>query len=376
MKLKILDNEIEVLNEGDKYMFSDIHYVDKMDRNVVWRVYVVGNCIYREVCIDEGKVRMYDPTECIGKNGGKRNETSDCEQAILEAWSMWKKKKDTTKMVIFPMLAHDYRKHSKKMILPFGVSKKIDGIRSIAEWDGDVVMTSRTGKPFTFLENIKRDVEMIYKRFPDIIFDGEIYSHEISFSRISGAVRKTKSKSSDDDMLEYWIFDIVNEDNYKGRMKTLKDIERYYNGLKTYKRLRFVYYEEVVSRDDMKWWHSKYVEEGFEGIICRNLDGKYMKKFRSYDLQKYKDFEDNEYKIVAVKEGRGSDKGAIIFECEWGDNTFDVRPRGTIERRKDMWGCKEEYIGKMLTVRHQNTGIQEEGGMPRFPVGIDIRDYE
>ena len=176
-------------------------------------------------------------------------------------------------------------------------------------------------------------------------------------------------------MLEYWIFDIVNKDNYNDRMKTLKDIERYYNGLKTNNRLRFVYYEEIVSRDEIQWWHSRYVKEGFEGIICRNLDGKYMQKFRSYDLQKYKDFEDNEYKIVSAKEGRGSDKGAIIFECEWGDNTFDVRPRGTIERRKDMWECKDEYIGKMLTVRHQNTGIQE-GGMPRFPVGIDIRDYE
>jgi len=89
MKLKILSNEIEVLNEGDKYMFEDIYYVDKMDRNMMWRVYVIGNCIYREVCIDEGKVRVYEPYECIGKNAGKRNETSGWQQAILEAWSMW-----------------------------------------------------------------------------------------------------------------------------------------------------------------------------------------------------------------------------------------------------------------------------------------------
>lgn len=375
MKLKILDKEIEVLIEGDKYMFADIYYVDKMERDVMWRLYVIRNCIYREVCIDGGKVRVYDPYECIGKNDGKKNETSDEQQALLEAWSMWKKKKDTTKNAIFPMLAHDYKKHFKKMILPFGVSKKIDGIRAVTELDGDVMMTSRTGKPFIFLENIKSDLEIIYKKFPNIIFDGEIYSHEISFSRISGAVRKTTCKSDDDDMLEYWIFDIVNKDNYKNRMKILKDIEIYYNGLETYRRLRFVYYEEIVSRDEIKWWHSRYVKEGFEGIICRNLDGEYMQKFRSYDLQKYKDFEDNEYKIVGAKDGRGSDKGAIIFECEWNDNTFDVRPRGTIEKRKEMWNHKDDYIGKMLTVRHQNTGIQD-GGMPRFPVGIDIRDYE
>ena len=30
----------------------------------------------------------------------------------------------------------------------------------------------------------------------------------------------------------------------------------------------------------------------------------------------------------------------------------------------------------MLTVRYQNTGIQEEDALPRFSVGIEVRDYE
>ena len=376
MFLKILGNEISVEVEDSNYLFDIIEYMDKMERVVTWRIYVNGNKIYRELCIKNGKVRVYDPIECFGKNLGKKNATTDSQQAILEAWSMWKKKKDSVKKAIFPMLAHDYRKHANKMICPFGVSQKIDGIRAVAEYEeGDVIMTSRLAKPFMYIELVKKDLQIIYNKFPDIIFDGEIYSHEISFSRISGAVRKSKSKSDDDDLLEYWIFDIIQQESYKNRMETLKEIETYYNTFDTHRRLKFVYYNEVVSKNDVKWWHSTYVKKGFEGIMCRNLDSVYRQKFRSYDLQKYKDFEDNEFKIISTKEGRGSEKGAIIFECECGKYTFDVRPRGSIDKRKDMWRRRDEYIGKMLTVRYQDTGIQDND-VPRFPVGIDIRDYE
>lgn len=374
MDTTILGKNIKAYKQGNKYVFDDISYKDKMGRNVVWSIYVVDNNIYRNLRIDDGKVRHYDSIECSGKNSGKKNETSSHEQAILDAFSMWKKKCDTVVDAIFPMLAHDYRKHFKKLSLPFAVSRKIDGIRAIAQTcEDNVCMTSRLSKPFKYIERVKEDIHNIYKKFPDIIFDGEVYSHEIPFSRISGAVRKTKSKSVDDDMLEYWIFDIICDECYKDRMDLLKKIEAYYNQIDTNGKLRFVYYDVVNTRDDIIRLHEQYVKEGFEGVICRNLDGKYKQKFRSYDLQKYKDFEDDEFKIVNTKEGRGSEKGAIIFECVSGDKCFDVRPRGSIDTRKDMWNRRNEYIGKMLTVRYQTTQDHE---LPRFPVGICVRDYE
>ena len=111
--------------------------------------------------------------------------------------------------------------------------------------------------------------------------------------------------------------------------------------------------------------------------MCRNLDGKYKFKHRSNDLLKFKNFEDSEFRIVDAKKGTGTEEGAIVFTCETEDGQeFDVRPRGEIEKRREMFINKESYIGKMLTVRYQNTGIQEEDALPRFPVGIEVRDYE
>jgi DNA ligase-1 len=50
-----------------------------------------------------------------------------------------------------------------------------------------------------------------------------------------------------------------------------------------------------------------------------------------------------------------------------------VRPRGTREKRAEWWENREQYIGSKLTVRFQNLTAD---GIPRFPVGIAIRDYE
>ena len=87
-----------------------------------------------------------------------------------------------------------------------------------------------------------------------------------------------------------------------------------------------------------------------------------------------KTFLDGEYRIVDYLEGTGNEAGCVIWGCETPDGqTFRVRPRGTQEDRKVLFQNGNDYIGKMLTVRYQE--LTDEG-VPRFPVGIAIRDYE
>ena len=90
---------------------------------------------------------------------------------------------------------------------------------------------------------------------------------------------------------------------------------------------------------------------------------------------KFKSFTDDEFEIVDYKEGKGNDKGTVIFTCKTNDDykTFEVRPRGTREERKAMLENIENYIGKYLTVKYFELTDQ---GIPRFPVGVAIRDYE
>ena len=86
---------------------------------------------------------------------------------------------------------------------------------------------------------------------------------------------------------------------------------------------------------------------------------------------------DDEFEIVDFKEGKGNDKGTIIFKCKTNaggeDKFFEVRPRGTREERKEMFENGKDYIGKKITVKYFE--LTDEN-IPRFPVGIAIRDYE
>jgi DNA ligase-1 len=90
-------------------------------------------------------------------------------------------------------------------------------------------------------------------------------------------------------------------------------------------------------------------------------------------LLKYKIAEDAEYTIVNVLEGKGKELGCAIFECQAGEKTFTVRPIGTEEYRKQLWADRDKLIGLPLTVKYN--GLTDEG-LPRFPVGKEVRIYE
>jgi DNA ligase-1 len=87
-----------------------------------------------------------------------------------------------------------------------------------------------------------------------------------------------------------------------------------------------------------------------------------------------KTFLDDEYEISAFVEGTGNEAGCVIWECVTSDGqTFRVRPRGTQEERKALFQNGSSYVGQLLTVRYQEL---TDDGVPRFPVGIAIRNYE
>ncbi len=120
---------------------------------------------------------------------------------------------------------------------------------------------------------------------------------------------------------------------------------------------------------------AQFTAQGFEGAMLRNVNSLYVNK-RSYDLQKVKEFDDSEFGIAGVKEGRGKLAGHAIFICELGPKggeTFDVKLKGDTEYLKKLWEDKSLWEGKMLTVQFQGLTAY---GVPRFPVGIAIRDYE
>lgn len=331
-----------------------------------------------------------------GKNVGKKNETTAFQQAQKEALAKWQKqkkkgyvetleaaKKDETDELIeggiLPQLAHKYTEQGHKIKYPGYAQPKLDGIRCIAiVKDGTCTLWTRTRKRINSMPHIIQELEAIFESM-DIIFDGELYNHKLkdNFEKIVSMVRQDEPDKMCA-LVEYHIYDIVdNNRSFQERIETLWECFQYMDeGADTFgSNIRLVETEEVKTENDVMTLFEKYRRLGYEGIMLRNKGAKYVNK-RSYDLQKVKEFEDAEFDIVGIEEGRGKLAGHVgSFICRTADGKeFLAKMSGETERLREYFLNHSLWSGKQLTVKYQ--GLTGANGVPRFPVGIAIRDYE
>ena len=342
----------------------------------------------------DGKKQQTTREYLEGKNIGKKNETSPLQQCLNETKKKWQDKKEKESYTevespatetgqqedkkIFPMLANKYepncdRKKKNDIEFPCYVQPKLDGLRCITYLspNGEILFQSRTGTYFDTLSHLRPQLKILFDKNPNLILDGELYTKDYPFEELAGLIKKKKISAADQQKLQfvsYHIYDIVNDKPY---------IDRYAFIFRTVPKLKqpnIIAVETIFCEDlgQFKELFSKWVEEGFEGIMLRNIHGLYCVNHRSHDLQKYKEFIEDEYPIVGFKEGDGRDKGTVIWICQTPEGReFNVRPRGTLELRRNLFENGTKYLGKLLTVIFQELS---ELNVPRFPVGKAIRD--
>ena len=359
------------------------------DKIVQWSLHVVTSA----------KGVGYDIVTTYGEQGGalieKRANVPEgkagrttLQQVTLEANRRFQNKKEkenyretmdttaTTAIEMRPMLAQTFSPESSKMTFPLFVQPKLDGIRCIAHIvpNTPIKMISRKGTPINNFDNIK--MALAQYNIGEVFIDGELYCADLTFERISGLVRSQSLTPSDKatlNKIQYHIYDIYLPNipllGYKERHQILVDIfGQSVSSMSPH--LKLVHTEYANSVADVKPLHQKYIEGGYEGIMLRDQTGPYQIDKRSKYLQKYKTFIEEEFPIVSYSD----EDGMILFQCKTCDNrTFSVRPRGTFESRKEMFAKGGSYIGKDLTVIFQE---YTELGVPRFPVGKSVRDYE
>jgi DNA ligase-1 len=237
-----------------------------------------------------------------------------------------------------------------------------------------VMYQSRTGNYFETMEHMSPELHKVFNIIEqNTVLDGELYTMDIPFEELAGIIKKKKITPSDEEKLKkvhYHIYDIVNDKPYKERHEMILGIK---NKLKKPAYIEFVQTHMVKNEDECKMMFEEFVSNDFEGIMLRNVGGLYKENYRSNDLQKYKEFMESEFKIIDFKEGDGRDAGTVIWVCETPDEKreFSVRPKGTIEMRKQWFNNAKKYVGKNLTVIYQELS---ELGVPRFPVGKSVRD--
>ena len=359
--------------------FQPLYKPDTKGNPCIWSISVNDD----SYTVSHGKVggKIQDKTTiCAPKNIGRSNESTGREQALKEAEAKWIERKDRKGYGLTveeatdcnkPMLAMDYHKAGHRITYPCLVQPKLDGVRAFIEKVSDtkVTITSRTGKDFP--ADLSHIEQWALKSMDvGLILDGELYIHGKELEDIVSAVKKTKPSTA---KVEFWIFDYVD--------LKLGFIERYlwlYNYFKPLRMSMFnepallVPSEDLLSEKALKSWHRIYVDDGYEGIMLRNHEGAYKAGKRSPDLQKYKTFLDEEFMISAVLEDKD---GNPVFKLICGDTSFTCVLKGDKDenRAKYITG-NANVIGKYMTVKYQKK--YRDSGLPQFPTGVAIRDYE
>jgi DNA ligase-1 len=343
-----------------------------------------------------------------GKNLGRANQTTPLEQAKSQAESDWKKKKDqgyktiedlgiewvqgttasafsynntlysTLKNALeeaLPTYMTDAQGNVKPMLaksvnwkkVNYGclVMPKYDGVRCLCIFDGEkVTMLSRTGKTYSTLPHITKELEDSLTK--PIILDGEIYAHGLTFQEIVACVKKYRDESL---TLRYMVYDVVSDSTQVVRWETISSLFATNSWLYSH----VVPGHLCINKEEVLKLHDHYVQEGYEGVMVRLLDGSYDQGQRSSNLLKVKEYDSNEFPFLDFELGqRGVED--LIAVCIAGskDGAFKAKMQGTVAQKEALYNNKPPQMTP-LTIKH--FGYTNDG-LPRFPIGVTFRDYE
>jgi DNA ligase 1 len=385
-----------------------LYKLDSKGKTREWTISFDGNSFWSAQGIVGKKIHKNKPTICKPKNIGRSNETSEEEQAELEAQSKWEKKRkdgytqdiNNVKQKKFyqPMLAQNYEDRKGELSFPLYCQPKLDGVRCIIlKEDGEVVAKTRNGRSIDTIPHIINKIKGFFLMYPDAILDGELYNHKLKhdFNKIISLVRKQKpAKSASDtdnsflkkerkfeasleeseELVEYWIYDAPNIADAKESMLFSIRFAHLMAQFSECNYIEVVPTYEVFEEGHLDGIYQQQIEEGFEGQIVR-VDAGYENK-RSKNLLKRKEFKDSEYVVIDIEEGDGNRVGTakhLVCKDEKTNKTFNSNIKGTFEYLKEILDNKKEYIGKYATIKYFEL---TPDGIPRFPYAMSFRDYE
>ncbi len=350
-----------------------------------WDCLVVNN----QILIKYGQlngIKTPSAKTCFGKNKGKTNETSDHEQAQLEAKSLWTKKKERERycedintcedVKVAPMLAQDITKNWKLIDNQFMqgkavyTSSKLDGNRlmvHVFQNDTGEVQLEYYSRKLVKIDTLHHLDDQILNYIKNsgwnlpLHLDGEAYIHGVSLQTINSYLKKLQPETS---QIKYQIYDVYLDNSpeitFSARFKN--NILEGYTEIKQSNQ-SIVPLESYIcrSRQEIDKLLNKFESLGYEGAMVR-LDKEYQPGARSKYLLKYKRFEDGEFKIIGFSYGKDSFSSCVIWKCITEKQVeFDILANGTLEEKRIK--NPESFIGRYVTIKYKD---KTDEGIPKF----------
>jgi len=269
-----------------------------------------------------------------------------------------------------------------KVQFPALVQLKMDGMRFNAiVRDGKCEFRSRNGKEIQLLGNLEAEFVALANGV-DCVFDGELLVKENGkiLDRQTGngilnkankgtisAAEAAKVHATVWDYIPYMYF-IEGEYNkpYLNRFGVL-------SAMTFPDRIKLVESVGVNNLEEAQVIFEKYLADGEEGIILKDLSGIWQNK-RSKTQIKFKGELECDLKIVGVEEGTGKYAGMLgAIKCESSDGVIKVSVGSGFTDADREQGA--EIIGKIAAIKYNMRIKNKQGDESLFlPIVLEIRD--
>lgn len=273
-------------------------------------------------------------------------------------------------------------------------SRKLDGVRCNIHVDNTVLddgvmgckidFISRQGKAITTLDNLKPAVEEVCKSLVGHwVLDGEVcITDDEGNENFLGLMSEITRKDHTIKNPKFKWFDLLKYSEFLGEEESPIFSQRYsemidllYHSSRP-KSIEVLKQDRIHSWDDFNKWSTAVSDRGWEGFMLKK-DAPY-KKGRSKDLLKVKKFQDAEYIVEDVVNGRVSyneggtkeyDAVSSLVINHKGNKVY-VGSGLSKEQRLGWYEHPEEIIGKTITVQYfEETQDKKTGEFSlRFPI--------
>lgn len=282
--------------------------------------------------------------------------------------------------------------NKKTFDLEYYASRKLDGLRCLMYFDNGKIHTKlRTASINKKNEVLNLDFPLkhiinhpklisLFKKYPKLILDGEVYHHGMPLNKISGLCRSQKT-AYDTDILEYYVYDIVDLDlPFVDRLKKLKSIKNElkldsFNPYKIYKddelHIQMVPHVKISGWDNIEQLHNEYVKEGWEGLVIRLADGKYQPGKRNNAMIKVKMYNEDTFKCIGIEQGLRLYDDMVFIMVTKSGKQFKAKPLGDHEQKVEYTkNFEKSYKGKLGDCKYFNIS---QYGIPTQPAFIAFR---
>jgi len=251
-----------------------------------------------------------------------------------------------------PMLAYPVSSKPIDYTDKVFIQPKLDGVRCVIQHDaGHIVAYSRTGKVWRNINHILYQLIPFFKKYPNVILDGELYNHDLrdNFEKIISLVRKTKptdeARLESAENVQFHCYDIIDEELlYDHRNEFINQALMLLGD-----SIHIVDTHDASSEVFAKQLHKVNLNKGYEGSIVRTND--VYKCGRSWSLRKFKDFHDTEAKLTSWVEGKGKRVGTIgkFMAVDADGNEFGMPVMDNFAYLQKNFKKMQGWVGKTAT---------------------------